>query len=146
MIRIGLLCLGLAAVHVAAGDVESYKAELIAADTAFAAQSHSEGEKAAFLAWVGEDATMFRSSGPPVVGKAEITRYVQSWPPGELGWHPLKADAAASGDLGYTWGEYTATGKGKDGKPYELHGHYVSVWKRDAAGHWKWVVDIGSDG
>jgi len=138
------LAIGLLSLATQAADVDKYRAELMAADRAFAAESMTQGKIAAFLDWVGEDATMFREGAPPLVGKAEISKSVQGWRPGTLEWHPVKADAAASGDLGYTWGEYTARGTGKDGKPYEVSGRYVSVWKRDAAGQWKWVVDIGS--
>jgi ketosteroid isomerase-like protein len=136
---IGLLCIG---AH--AADVAQYKAELMAADRAFAAESMTQGKIVAFLDWVGEDATMFREGKPPVEGKTAIREFIQGWQAGTLDWHPVKADAAASGDLGYTWGEYTARGKDKEGKSYEVSGRYVSVWKRDAAGQWKWVVDIGS--
>src|SRR6185369_3639227 len=54
-------------------------------------------------------------------------------------WQPLHAEVAASGELGYTWGvaESAAT---KDG-PFKPYGIYVTIWKRQADGKWKFVYD-----
>jgi ketosteroid isomerase-like protein len=46
------------------------------------------------------------------------------------------SEAARSGDLGYTWGNYTTRGA----KPQ--HGFYVRVWARERDGQWKLAVDV----
>ena len=46
------------------------------------------------------------------------------------------ADAARSGDLGYSYGTYDITGAAAE------HGAYVRVWQRDAAGRWLVVADV----
>ncbi|MFX9608462.1 DUF4440 domain-containing protein, partial [Acinetobacter baumannii] len=48
---------------------------------------------------------------------------------------------ASTGDLGATWGHWTFTPKG-GGKP--VTGRYVTVWRKDAAGAWKGLIDIGN--
>ncbi len=46
-------------------------------------------------------------------------------------------------DLGYTYGYYTMTFK-EDGSTQ--HGNYVSIWKKQAGGDWKFVLDTGNEG
>jgi ketosteroid isomerase-like protein len=50
----------------------------------------------------------------------------------------LFAAAAASGDLGYTYGRYLFAGTGGES------GHYARAWVRDAAGAWRLAADITS--
>jgi ketosteroid isomerase-like protein len=49
---------------------------------------------------------------------------------------------AASGDMGFTTGPWEAKADINDAKPVG-YGHFVTVWKKQADGSWKWVVDIG---
>jgi ketosteroid isomerase-like protein len=57
-------------------------------------------------------------------------------------WKPLGADVSDSGDLGYTWG-VAESGPGKDG-PFKPYGIYVTIWKRQADGKWKFVYDAAT--
>ncbi len=54
-------------------------------------------------------------------------------------WKPLRAEVAAAGDLGYTWG-VAESAPAKDG-PFRPYGIYVMIWKRQADGQWKFVYD-----
>jgi ketosteroid isomerase-like protein len=54
----------------------------------------------------------------------------------------VDADAAASGDLGYTVGTATFTAR-RDGAPSVAHTAYLTVWKRQPGGEWKYVFDGG---
>ena len=46
------------------------------------------------------------------------------------------AEAARSGDLGYSYGTYQVSGARPE------RGAYVRVWTRDAAGKWFVVADV----
>ena len=63
-----------------------------------------------------------------------------------LTWKPLYADIAASGEIGYTYGIYTSTAIDSIGTKTEKNGTYVSVWKKDNNGEWKFVLDSGNEG
>ena len=54
-------------------------------------------------------------------------------------WQPLRAEVAVSGDLGYTWG-VAESAPVKEG-PFKPYGIYVTIWKRQADGKWKFVYD-----
>jgi ketosteroid isomerase-like protein len=49
------------------------------------------------------------------------------------------AEAAQSGDLGYTWGSYAVSANGPAAAE---RGHYVRAWSRDAQGRWIVVLDV----
>jgi ketosteroid isomerase-like protein len=61
-----------------------------------------------------------------------------------LTWQPMKSDASASGDLGYTFGRYETAGKDKDGREVKGYGVYVTIWKRQLDGSWRFVLDGGN--
>ncbi|TSD63904.1 nuclear transport factor 2 family protein [Inquilinus sp. KBS0705] len=61
--------------------------------------------------------------------------------PGKLSWEPKFARISANGDLGFTAGPYVyQNGKTEDDK---LYGDYVSVWRLDADGKFKLLIDLG---
>jgi ketosteroid isomerase-like protein len=108
----------------------------------FAADVAQHGH-AAFL-------THFSDEGVEVVDgggfdNLDAMRKQTPWPEGTtLTWTPIKADMAASGDLGYTYGTYVFTSKNKEGKLVASYGKYTSIWKKQKDGQWKVVVDMGN--
>lgn len=108
------------------------------AESSFAAQSVREGMRAAFLAWLAPGATLFR--GGPVNGPAFIAANPD--PPVELDWRPVHVEVAASGEMGLSTGPWTARSRGDPALP-PGHGQFVSIWKRDAGGPWRVLVDLG---
>jgi ketosteroid isomerase-like protein len=123
---------------------DAVKSELIAADKAFSAMSAKQGAKAAFLAYVTQDAKLLSDIrvGPDAVNAA----FRELPPTAKLTWEPSYVDVSASGDLGYTWGRYQLTfpSAAKNGKPYLRTGTYVTIWKRQPGGGWKFVLDGGN--
>jgi len=59
-------------------------------------------------------------------------------------WEPTGVDISASGDLGYTYGNYIRKYKDNSNQWVTGTGKYTSIWKKDTAGHWKIVLDIGT--
>jgi ketosteroid isomerase-like protein len=116
--------------------------DLVLAERAFARASVENGMREAFLAYLAEDAVVFRPG--PVPARA----WVEKLPPvaGRLSWEPLFADVSRAGDLGYTTGPWQFTPAGGDPKAQEpSHGHYVSIWVRDSGGPWRVIVDLGNN-
>jgi ketosteroid isomerase-like protein len=81
-----------------------------------------------FVSFLATDASVYAPGAPVAVG-ADAVRAMfaqMSAAPGfSLTWAPLKAEVAASGDVGYTAGTYTASAGGAPEK-----GKYVTVWKK----------------
>lgn len=113
---------------------EENLASLLKADREFFERAKA-GASTAWQKALSEDARIHRNQMMPVVGKAEL----QSWAGKQtaaITGEPMKADVAASGDLGYSYGKYEL-------KTEKLEkGYYARVWKRDAKGKWRIVFDV----
>jgi ketosteroid isomerase-like protein len=127
------------------------KEEMMAADRAFSDMSLKSGAHAAFLAYMSDDVRLFDGDHPPILGKAAAAAYyadVEKKDPGgektsTLQWTPLEAEASRDGLLGFTRGTWTYTGVKKDGSKQTVTGYYVTEWKRQSDGKYKFVLDIG---
>lgn len=98
-----------------------------------------------FMAYFADDAVDLPAGGPIVSGKENIRKALGPWGPDiSLTWTPVRAEMAASGDLGYTYGTYVFKANGKDGKPVASYGKYATIWKKQKDGSWKVVMDTGN--
>lgn len=122
------------------------KEDMMAADNAFSDMSIAKGAHAAFLAYMSDDVRLFDGDHPPIIGKAAVAQYYAANPetPGtRLEWMPVEADASPDGVLGWTRGTWIFTSKKKDGSPIRLTGYYVTEWRKQANGQYKFNVDLG---
>ena len=127
------------------------KEEMMAADRAFSDMSLKSGAHAAFLAYMSDDVRLFDGDHPPILGKAAAAAYyadVEKKDPGgektsTLQWTPVEAEASPDGALGFTRGSWTYTGTKRDGSKQTVTGYYVTEWKRQSDGKYKFVLDIG---
>jgi ketosteroid isomerase-like protein len=136
-----------AAAFAAAAEQGSAKdrADLMRTDSEFSDAAQKIGIAAAFVKYADPNAVMLPANENPVTGAGGIRKQFADLPPGTtLTWKPNKAEAAASGDLGYTLGAYVLRSKDKDGAPITRYGKYCSVWKKQKDGSWKWVVDVST--
>ena len=112
--------------------------ELMRADSVFAALSRAQGAKAAFLAFAAEEAMSFGGGTQFSEGREAIGAGFDGFPAGAvLSWWPLGAEIAQSGDLGCTIGEATI-------ESLHHYSKYLTVWKRQQDGSWKFVGDGGN--
>lgn len=122
------------------------KEDMMAADRAFAKMSLEKGTHAAFLAYMTDDVRLFHGDHPPIIGKKAAAAYYAKNPDpkgAKLDWKPIEADASAAGDFGYTRGTWVFTAKDEKGKDVKATGYYVTGWKRQADGTYKFNLDIG---
>jgi ketosteroid isomerase-like protein len=127
-------------------DVSSEKAGILKTDREFSDYSSKNGMKKAFLLFGDENMVMLRENSMPVVGKTAFSDLYKNFDDSQmtLVWEPLFADVSISGDLGYSYGIYTMTIKSDSLKTEK--GTYLSIWKKDSTGSWKFVVDTGNEG
>lgn len=112
--------------------------ELMRADSAFAALSVAQGVKAAFLAYATADAILLGGAGQISEGRQAIGAAFDGFPAGAvLAWWPIAAAIAESGDLGCTVGEATIASLNRYSK-------YLTIWRRQRDGGWKFVADGGN--
>ena len=100
---------------------------------------------AAFADWFADDGVALGNGAAPVVGKVAIARSA-GWSPTtyQLTWKPTDGMMGPSGDMGYTWGHFEGHSKDANGNPVTTSGRYMTIWRKQADGTWKVVLDAGS--
>jgi len=119
------------------------RAAVRAADSLFADLAYRMGTGYAFAATVAPDGVMFGNT-QLVIGPQAVQDFFSVGAGSSLSWQPVYAAVAASRDLGFTIGEYTSTGRGPTGAAVQRFGKYLTVWRLQPDGTWKFVVDGGN--
>ncbi len=116
---------------------------LLRLEAEFAADVAKNGH-AAFSSHLAEDGVEVVDGGG--FDSRDVISKEPEWPAGtSLTWTPIKVEMAASGDMGYTYGNFVYTTRNQDGKSViARHGKYASIWKKQKDGAWKVVVDMGN--
>ncbi|MBD2767471.1 nuclear transport factor 2 family protein [Hymenobacter sp. BT664] len=108
---------------------------MLAAETSFA-EAAKEGTRAAFLANCAP--TAFVSDNGALADAHQVWSARPTQANTHMAWYPVLADVAQSGDLGYTTGPWASF---QNNRP-QTEGEYVTVWRKQPDGHWKYVVDM----
>jgi ketosteroid isomerase-like protein len=116
--------------------------DMVKAEQAFSKMAEEKNTREAFMAYIADDGLLFRPGA--VNGKKWMIEHPV--PPSDkkplLAWQPNFAGMSASGDLGFTTGPWESKPDRNDPQP-SAFGHFVTVWKKQPDGSWKWTVDIG---
>jgi ketosteroid isomerase-like protein len=143
LVGIAISC---AALRLGAEDRAAGLKELADAERAFAKLSLAKGVAHSFHENFAEDGIGFNPQ--PVKVKAEMSKRPPldtTKPRATLDWYPVLSDLAASGEMGFNLGPSLLTPAPGDDKNKPRHGYFFSVWKRQADGKFKVMLDIGSD-
>lgn len=95
-----------------------------------------------------DDAVMMPPGLSAVRGKAPIRQYVEAagtLPGFQIRWEPECAFVSQSGDLAYMIERNVTIVNDAQGNPVTTHGKAVTVWRKDADGSWRNVVDIWNE-
>lgn len=123
--------------------MEDWKNEILLTEMDFAQMVADEGIPKAFLYYADEDAVLMRNN-QLIIGKGAIKKRYSSLekdPDISLSWKADFVDVSSSGDLGYTYGEYTYSYKDEMGNTQTEKGIFHTVWKRQENGDWRFVWD-----
>ncbi len=119
--------------------------QVFAADSLFADLGDRMGVGFAFSSTIAEQGIVFAGTSQLVIGPDGAKEYYAGHGAGtSLTWRPVHAWVSSSKDLGFTIGEYVATGRGPSGAAVQRFGKYLTVWQRQHDGTWKFVVDGGN--
>lgn len=111
------------------------------AERHFLHQAATDGIRPAFLAHLAEDGTILFLDAH---GRDAIRRAVNKIPADArtFGEATIVAESAAH-DLAWAWGPYRFAAT-VDGKPFESHGKFITVWKKAPNGSWRIALDHGT--
>jgi ketosteroid isomerase-like protein len=119
---------------------------LLNADRALAAQSQAIGFVPAYSKVMAPDARKLDPGSRAAIGRDAILALMARYPPEtKVEWKAEEAVVADSGELGFTWGYYVATGHDSKGQVVKSYGKYLDVWRRQSDGTWRWIADVGND-
>ena len=119
--------------------------DIRAADDEFAQAAARLGTGRAFGSYAAENAQIFSTPGEFITGPDAISEaFGPTTDDSKLVWHPVAGEVARSGDLGFTVGNAVFTGRSLDGSPQVRYSKYLTVWKRQRDGSWRYVVDGGN--
>jgi ketosteroid isomerase-like protein len=126
------------AVDLAAAEAAVRKADAVWAATASTANID------AWMAFYAPDAIGLLPDDQLTSGK-ELLRHAVSrllaQPHFSVAWHPLKVAVAQSGDLAFFIGAYELRFSDPRGAPVSEQGQRVEIWRKQADGAWKCIVD-----
>jgi len=116
--------------------------QMVQTEQAFSRMAAEKNARDAFMEFIADDGLLFR---PTAVNGKEWMR-AHPVPASDkhplLAWQPAFAGISAAGDLGFTTGPWELKEDSKDEKPAG-YGHFVTLWKKQPDGSWKFVVDLG---
>lgn len=120
------------------------KAEVAALEDAFCAMAKEKGINAAFSHFAAPDVAFIDTDPRQWRGPAAVQQRMGNDRPGvSLTWSAYFTDVSDDGTLGYNYGRYESRGPGLDGKETVRGGWFLSIWKRQPDGSWKYVMDTG---
>jgi ketosteroid isomerase-like protein len=119
-------------------------AKVRATDSLFSDLADREGIPAAFAQNVADYGAIFGPQALVIGPKAVRQYFAAQGAASSLSWRPVYASVAVSLDLAFTIGEYTATSRGASGAAIQRFGKYLTVWKREPDGTWKFMIDGGN--
>src|SRR5689334_1362897 len=143
-----------AAALVLAGCGSSTPPDTRAADEAAIRKADADWVKAAeskqvdaWMNFYADNAAFLPPNDKTVTGKDSIRKPVADLlglPGLNITWQPSKVEVARAGDLGYLYGTYESSWDAPGGKRTTEHGKMVEIWKKQADGGWKCILDTWS--
>lgn len=129
----------------AAPDKEKLKKELAAMEDAFSAMAQEKGLLAAFEHFAAPDVAFIDTDPRKYRGLEAVRERMGPDQPGvKLTWAATFSDVSDDGTLGYNYGRYEARRPGPDGKEVVRGGFFLTIWKRQPDGTWRYVMDNGA--
>lgn len=129
-------------------DRQNVKEELMNVDRAFSKLSIEKGNVEAFYHYMADDGIVLPQKGHPVNKnryREIIAREKAEEDETILTWEPIMADVSESTDIGYTHGKYELITTDSTGTKNVTYGYYITVWKKQTDGSWKFVFDTGNE-
>ena len=112
------------------------------------AKAAAAGNVDEIVSYWSDDAIVLEPNQPALVGKQAIRGMVEASmkiPKFSITWEPERASISKDGGMGYLIEHNRVTLADSTGKVRTMYGKAVTVWRKDASGRWKCVVDTWND-
>jgi ketosteroid isomerase-like protein len=132
----------------AAFDAAAESSKLSQRDADWSSLSFEGKDIDRIVSYWSDDAHLLQPGLPPIEGKAAIRAFVSASlkiPGFKIHWVSEKPVFSPDGKMAYVLSAVETTAPGANGALESTHGRSVTVWRRDADGVWRCVVDISND-
>ena len=127
-------------------EIENAKSEIRKTDSSFCIRSIEKGFSYALIEFADSEVIKLNDGEFPVLGIEKLKSKLAGREKDEsvISWKPLKITVSNSCDFGYSFGnwEYKTRTLERDTIYY---GNYVTIWKKQMDGSWKYVLDGGNN-
>jgi ketosteroid isomerase-like protein len=120
--------------------------DLIKTELQFSQYSLKHGMAGAFFNYIDDNGIALSASGPQkkdFYRQKMIKKPLEGWK-SQLQWYPIFTSVSDSGDLGYNFGPYEYNITNPTGKSRIFYGYFITIWKKQANGSWKFLFDGGN--
>jgi len=129
-------------------DAAKEEAKLLRRDAEWAELATAGKDVEKVVSFWTDDAVVIEPSRPIVEGKAAIRAYVAacfSNPVFKIRWRSSKVTFSPDGKMAYMRATDEMTVPGPDSAPVTLHLRGIAIWRLEADGQWRCVVDIANE-
>lgn len=128
---------------------EKIKQEVMSYDLAFSKYSQANGFAKALAEYADEDAIKLNPREYSAFGRAQLQKEADAdslgSSEGVLTWQPKKVTVSGSGDLASAFGDWFFSFKSpQTNRDTTIYGNYITVWKKQQDGSWKFILDGGN--
>lgn len=128
----------------AAIDKSALKREVAAMEDQFCAMAQEQGVLAAFAHFAAPDVAFIDTDPRRYRGAEAVRQRLKGFPAGaRLTWSAYFTDVSDDGTLGYNYGRYELHAPRPDGAEHVAGGWFLSIWKKQPDGSWRYVMDTG---
>ena len=134
--------------HARAFDAAEEEAKLLRRDAEWADLARAGKDVDKIVSYWTEDAVLMFPGQPLIEGKAAIRAYVASCvssPVFKIHWKSSKVTFSPDGKMAYMPAATEMTVPGPNGAPLHLNFRAITIWRIDADGLWRCVVDIANE-
>ncbi len=137
--------LAISAPAAAIPDKEKLKKEVAAMEDAFCAMAQGKGLLAAFEHFAAPDVAFIDTDPRKYRGLEAVRQRMGADQPGvKLTWAASFTDISDDGTMGYNYGRFESRRPGPDGQEIVRGGFFLTIWKRQPDGSWRYVMDTGA--
>ena len=147
-LAMALLVFACAAPAPPAFDATAESAKLMQRDAEWADLATAGKDIEKIISYWSDDAVILEPGQAPVEGKAAIRAYITAsyaTPGFKIHWVSQKPTFSPDGQMAYMRATDEMTVPGPKGAPMTLHLQGYSIWRKDADGQWRCVVDIANE-
>lgn len=129
-------------------DSTAEQAILLKRDAEWASLAAANQDVDKIISYWSADAVVIPPGQPAIEGKAALKDFVtatQKIPGFRIHWVSDRVSFSPDGKFAYMHGRNETTLNGPDGKPMTIPGRGITVWRKEADGQWRCVIDIWNE-